>query len=124
MFLFNGGAGEGKRWGVRGPRRGRRRRNKVGGIGERREGLLGDVPDREYISTLCFAVLNLHDYSQLHVNEEHPDKPLLEHVRELIRKLDSLGVKPSPAAEVDARDDGEGWEDEASEEEDDDVEME
>jgi hypothetical protein len=59
---------------------------------------------------------------QLHTNEEHPDTPLLEHVRELITKLDLLGIKASPVEEGD--DGGEDWEDlEDSEGEDGDVEM-
>ncbi|KAF8071895.1 hypothetical protein FPV67DRAFT_1483083 [Lyophyllum atratum] len=59
----------------------------------------------------------------LHTNQEHPDAPLLEHVRELIGKLDALGITPSPA---DGEGEGEeGWEDvEGSEDSDGDVEME
>ncbi|KAJ7170707.1 hypothetical protein C8R43DRAFT_980582 [Mycena crocata] len=60
----------------------------------------------------------------LHTNEGHPDTPLLEHVRELVGKLDALGIKPSPVDE----DGGEGqegeWEDvDGSEDGDGDVEM-
>jgi tetratricopeptide (TPR) repeat protein len=58
----------------------------------------------------------------LHTNEEHPDVPLLEHVRELIGKLETLGIMPSLPEEGDS-----GvldWEDvEDSEGEDGDVEM-
>jgi hypothetical protein len=57
---------------------------------------------------------------QLHVNQDHPDRPILEHTRELIGKLDLLGIKPSPVEE-DGQGDGEDWED-VSEGED--VEME
>ncbi|KAG6817690.1 hypothetical protein H0H87_005449 [Tephrocybe sp. NHM501043] len=59
----------------------------------------------------------------LHTNQEHPDAPLLEHVAELLGKLDALGIVPSP---IDAGDDGgEGeWEDaDDSGESDGDVEM-
>ncbi|KAF9565283.1 TPR-like protein [Agrocybe pediades] len=61
----------------------------------------------------------------LHRNQEHPDKPLLEHVAELIGKLDSLGIKPSA---VDAGDEGgdgeEDWEsDDGSIDGDGDVDM-
>ncbi|KAH9850375.1 hypothetical protein C2E23DRAFT_836255 [Lenzites betulinus] len=56
----------------------------------------------------------------LHINQEHPDKPLLEHARELIAKLESLGIQPSP--EQDGSD-GEGWEDTEGSDEDEDVEM-
>jgi hypothetical protein len=61
---------------------------------------------------------------KLHMNEGHPDTPLLEHVKELVEKLDALGIKPSPVGE----DDGDGqegeWEDvDGSEDEDGDVEM-
>ncbi|KAI0635934.1 hypothetical protein C8Q77DRAFT_1100465 [Trametes polyzona] len=57
----------------------------------------------------------------LHVNQDHPDKPLLEHARELIAKLESLGIQSSP--EKEDSDEG-GWEDvEGSDEEDGDVEM-
>ncbi|KAF7374872.1 putative assembly chaperone of rpl4 [Mycena sanguinolenta] len=59
----------------------------------------------------------------LHENEGHPDTPLLEHVKELVAKLDALGIKPSPVAEGDG-DDQEEWEDvEESGDEDGDVEM-
>ncbi|KAF8206400.1 hypothetical protein K438DRAFT_1578140 [Mycena galopus ATCC 62051] len=58
----------------------------------------------------------------LHTNEGHPDTPLLEHVKELVAKLDALGIKPSPVAEGDGDDEGE-WEDEGSDDEDGDVEM-
>ncbi|KAF5367376.1 hypothetical protein D9758_003692 [Tetrapyrgos nigripes] len=57
----------------------------------------------------------------LHVNEQHPDKPLLDHVRELIGKLDAAGIKASAADEED-NDEGD-WVDEASEDEDEDVQM-
>ncbi|KAG6851109.1 hypothetical protein H0H93_000989 [Arthromyces matolae] len=59
----------------------------------------------------------------LHTNQEHPDTPLLEHVSELITKLDSLGIAPSPMDG--GEDEGEdGWEDdEGSIESDEDVEM-
>ncbi|KAJ6494846.1 hypothetical protein C8R47DRAFT_1194737 [Mycena vitilis] len=56
----------------------------------------------------------------LHTNEGHPDTPLLEHVKELVAKLDALGIKPSP---VDDDQEGE-WEDaDDSEDDDGDVEM-
>lgn len=44
---------------------------------------------------------------QLHQNEEHPDKPLLGHVEELIAKLDELGIKSTPL-DGDG-DEEEGW---------------
>ncbi|KAJ7593135.1 hypothetical protein C8J56DRAFT_1162084 [Mycena floridula] len=43
----------------------------------------------------------------LHVNENHPDIPLLDHVKELIAKLDAMGIKPSPLEEEDQKE----WED-------------
>ncbi|KAI0649106.1 hypothetical protein C8Q79DRAFT_1109415 [Trametes meyenii] len=58
----------------------------------------------------------------LHINQEHPDTPLLEHVRELISKLEALGIQPSPDKE--GSDEEGGWEDvEGSDDDDDDVEM-
>ncbi|KAF8905096.1 hypothetical protein CPB84DRAFT_1814317 [Gymnopilus junonius] len=54
----------------------------------------------------------------LHRNQEHPDKPLLEHVKELISKLDSLGIPPSPLEDED-----EGGEDEEGDWESDDGSM-
>ncbi|KAH9838479.1 uncharacterized protein C8Q71DRAFT_832634 [Rhodofomes roseus] len=57
-----------------------------------------------------------------HVNQDHPDKPLLEHVHELIGKLEALGIQPSPEDGDD--EDANGWEDvEGSEDSDEDVEM-
>ncbi|KAG6842349.1 hypothetical protein C0991_010639 [Blastosporella zonata] len=58
----------------------------------------------------------------LHTNQEHPDTPLLDHVAELLGKLDALGIAPSP---IDAEDDeGEdGWEDQDGSDSDGDVEM-
>ncbi|KAG6890120.1 hypothetical protein C0992_003073 [Termitomyces sp. T32_za158] len=46
----------------------------------------------------------------LHTNQQHPDTPLLEHVGELVDKLEALGVAMSP---MDAPDDegDDGWED-------------
>lgn len=56
------------------------------------------------------------------MNQEHPDIPLLEHVEELIGKLEALGVKSSPDEEDDGEDGEEGdWED--GEGSDSDVEM-
>ncbi|PIL35578.1 hypothetical protein GSI_02306 [Ganoderma sinense ZZ0214-1] len=45
----------------------------------------------------------------LHVTLEHPDAPLLEHTGELIAKLESLGIHPSP--DKDGDDSEEDWED-------------
>ncbi|KAH9945181.1 uncharacterized protein BXZ73DRAFT_73368 [Epithele typhae] len=55
----------------------------------------------------------------LHLSQEHPDAPLLEHTRELIGKLESLGIQPSPEQDGE---DGEEWED-AEESDEDDVDM-
>ncbi|KIM39823.1 hypothetical protein M413DRAFT_446743 [Hebeloma cylindrosporum] len=61
----------------------------------------------------------------LHRNQEHPDKPLLEHVKELITKLDGLGITASPVNESGDRDEDEDeWEsDDGSVDGDGDVEM-
>ncbi|KAG6908684.1 hypothetical protein DXG01_003698 [Tephrocybe rancida] len=58
----------------------------------------------------------------LHTNQEHPDTPLLEHVAELLGKLDALGIAASPLDEGDDEGD-DGWEDEESGDSDGDVEM-
>lgn len=59
---------------------------------------------------------------QLHINQEHPDTPLLEHVCELTSKLEALGIQPSPE-DVD-EDGGDDWEDaEDSDPGEEDVEM-
>ncbi|KAH7907706.1 hypothetical protein BJ138DRAFT_1092322 [Hygrophoropsis aurantiaca] len=44
----------------------------------------------------------------LHIAQDHPDAPLLEHVQELLGRLDQAGIEASP---VDMDADGEGWED-------------
>ncbi|KAJ3523163.1 hypothetical protein NM688_g8771 [Phlebia brevispora] len=46
----------------------------------------------------------------LHLNQDHPDKPILEHVNELIAKLEALGIHASPEGEDDGDEGGE-WED-------------
>jgi len=61
---------------------------------------------------------------KLHRNQEHPDQPLLEHVKELITKLDALGIASSPFEDGNDDEGGE-WESvDGSEDEDGDVEME
>ena len=60
-------------------------------------------------------------FPQLHVTQEHPDAPLLEHTQELISKLVSLGIQPSPDKDED--DGEEGWEDVNGSDDDEDVEM-
>ena len=57
----------------------------------------------------------------MHVTQEHPDAPLLEHTRELISKLESLGIEAS--LEKDGDDDDEGWEDADGSDDDGDIEM-
>ncbi|KAF8825118.1 hypothetical protein F5879DRAFT_945008 [Lentinula edodes] len=61
----------------------------------------------------------------LHIHQEHPDKPLLEHTQELIANLEGMGIKPSPPGEgEDEADDGEWVDDDAdSDDGDEDVEM-
>ena len=60
-----------------------------------------------YIYKLTNEYANVHPFlTKLHRNQDHPDKPLLEHTKELIEKLDSLGIAASPL------DDGDGAEDE------------
>ncbi|KAG9124646.1 hypothetical protein FRC07_010798 [Ceratobasidium sp. 392] len=54
----------------------------------------------------------------LHINQQHPDKPMLAHVEELLAKLDELGITPSAEQVDEDEEDGEEWEDD-----DEDVEM-
>lgn len=70
---------------------------------------------------LTMRMLKLTQLVQLHVQQEHPDVPLLDHARELIKQLEALGIHSVP----DDEDDGEGaeWEDVGSEGEDGDVDM-
>ena len=62
---------------------------------------------------------------QLHGNQEHADRPLLIHVKELISKLDVLGIPSTPSDETDGDgDESDGWESvDGSTDEDGDVEM-
>lgn len=54
------------------------------------------------------------------MRQEHPDLPLLDHARQLIKALDDLGIKPG--LDEDDEDGGEeGWEDE--DESDEDIDM-
>ena len=49
---------------------------------------------------------------------------MLEHIRELITKLESLGIQPSPEKdEDDEEEEEEGWEDVEGSDDDGDVEM-
>lgn len=57
----------------------------------------------------------------LHEGQEHPDVPLLDHANELVAKLASQGVQPSPEDEDDDGASEGGWED--AEGSDEDVEM-
>ncbi|PFH52997.1 hypothetical protein AMATHDRAFT_79399 [Amanita thiersii Skay4041] len=58
----------------------------------------------------------------LHAQHDHPDKPLLGHVKELITKLEAQGIKPSSIRDELGED--EEWDDvEESEDDDGDVEM-
>lgn len=78
----------------------------------------------EYCTSLWFTgVLILNHSSQLHENQEHPDTPLLDHVKELIAKLESQGVQPSPEDDGDDGEEDGGWEDVEGSGEDEDVEM-
>ncbi|EIN04898.1 TPR-like protein [Punctularia strigosozonata HHB-11173 SS5] len=56
----------------------------------------------------------------LHTNQDHPDRPLLEHAEELMHTLDGFGITPSPADEEDDE-----WEEADSDDvgSDDDIEM-
>jgi hypothetical protein len=49
--------------------------------------------------------------------------PLLDHVQELVAKLESQGIQPSTEDESDEDDENGGWEDVGDSEDDDDVEM-
>ncbi|KAJ4477172.1 hypothetical protein J3R30DRAFT_3657685 [Lentinula aciculospora] len=61
----------------------------------------------------------------LHNNQQHPDKPLLEHTQELIANLEGMGIKATPPDEGDdERNDSDWVDDDAdSEDEEEDVEM-
>ncbi|KAJ3988924.1 hypothetical protein F5890DRAFT_1488853 [Lentinula detonsa] len=61
----------------------------------------------------------------LHTHQQHSDKPLLEHVQELIANLEGMGIKPSPPDEGEDESDAGDWvdDDANSEDEAEDVEM-
>ncbi|TEB34724.1 TPR-like protein [Coprinellus micaceus] len=59
----------------------------------------------------------------LHKNQDHPDKPILDHVQELISQLEAAGIKASPMEEGEEGDTEGDWEEVVSEDEDGDVEM-
>jgi hypothetical protein len=63
----------------------------------------------QVVSYICIYLYLLASHSfliKLHRNQDHPDKPILEHTKELIEKLESLGIAAPPL------DDGDGLEDE------------
>lgn len=63
-----------------------------------------------------------HFHPKLHLKQEHPDRPLLEHTKELISQLEALGIQPPPDEDEEDGEDGEGWED-VGDSDDEDVEM-
>ncbi|KZV68291.1 TPR-like protein [Peniophora sp. CONT] len=78
-------------------------------------------PDPEWIDEAREARDSLESCLALHVAQDHPDMPLRDHARELVEKLEALGVKASPEGEEEGE---EGWEDDiGSEDGDGDVEM-
>lgn len=64
--------------------------------------------------------------TKLHRNQEHPDKPLLEHTKELIEKFNDLGIAASPLDDEYGGDEDDEWatDDEEDVDEDGDVDME
>ena len=84
--------------------------------------------ERRTLSTsmLTFNVLPSF-LTKLHRNQDHPDKPLLEHTKELIEKLDSLGIPASPLDDEDGAggEENDEWDTDNGEsvDEDGDVEM-
>ena len=113
VLLPYGGEGEGDGWHIR--------RADLGRTCERFTRLPGNLPSGEHN-------LSLHTPStdhglQLHKNQDHPDKPILDHVQELISQLEAAGIKPSPMEEGEEGDGGGDWEEVDSEDEDGDVEM-
>jgi hypothetical protein len=84
---------------------------------------------RDCLETCRLVSLQLQLYAKwmlkvekLHVNEGHPDLPMLDHANELINQLDELGIKPSPQDGGDAEgNEEEEWED--ASDDDDDVHM-
>jgi hypothetical protein len=69
-----------------------------------------------------FVLTLMHFLVQLHVHQRHPDMPLLEHTKELIAKLESMGCKPAPLDEV--NDDADDWEEVESSDDDGDGDIE
>jgi hypothetical protein len=86
----------------------------MGRASERCQGLPGYLPNSEYFTNTWRMGTNKH--LQLHENQEHPDRPLLVHAKELTDQLEKLGIHSSPV-EDDEEDDGgqaeEYWEDDS-----------
>ncbi|KZT20139.1 TPR-like protein [Neolentinus lepideus HHB14362 ss-1] len=79
-----------------------------------------DVEDLSWMDLARDARDCMEMCQNLSANEESPDMSISEYVKELIEKLQVLGVEPSPAGE----DEEDGWEDvEGSDEDDNDVDM-
>ncbi|KAF9030994.1 hypothetical protein BDZ89DRAFT_1091474 [Hymenopellis radicata] len=81
------------------------------------DGLLDDMSWEELATD---SRARLEKCQMLHLRDGHPDTPLLEHVMELIKQLEGLGIHA--VEEADEDDEGE-WEDENSADEDGDVDM-
>ena len=91
----------------------------MGPAGKRRPRLSGDLQDGPF--PLFPDEITLTPLPQLHETQEHPDQPIYEHVLELIAKLESQGIQPSPDDEEDENEGG--WDGLESDDEDGDVEM-
>lgn len=93
----------------------------MGGVGERFKAMFGDLRNGTS-PPILFSLYYLHIsgfflsiHLQLFTNQEHPDAPLLEHVKELVANLDALGIGPTPIGEDEDDEEegnGEDWEDE------------
>ncbi|KAF8917454.1 hypothetical protein CPB85DRAFT_1285976 [Mucidula mucida] len=80
----------------------------------------GRLDDMSWEELATDSRARLEKCQMLHLRDGHPDTPLLEHVMELIKQLEGLGIHT--VEEADEDDEGE-WEDENSADEDGDVDM-
>ncbi|KAG9114458.1 hypothetical protein FRC07_007634 [Ceratobasidium sp. 392] len=87
------------------------------GKGKKKEEPEGDSEELGWEELARDARDCLETCKMLHVNQQHPDTPMLQHIEELLAKLDELGITPDEQANEDEEDGGE-WEDA-----DEDVEM-